>query len=218
MRRPAGLRQARSLSVEARSLEPPLWSVLAFADVSPSPGASWSPGFGRSAAGPGSCAARMTRRAPDAAMLRESGRSEARPGSSPGPGPGSGPGSGSGLRWRWRAGSRKAARCSGRASGWNRDVAAGASSPVLKSRGRRQGRSWAWLEHRAAGARPQARPHALGSATQKVAPSPGAEITPIEPPCNSINRLARARPTPCPSTVERSRPRRLKGSNSCACF
>ena len=45
-----------------------------------------------------------------------------------------------------------------------------------------------------------------------------AEITPIEPPCNSTNRLARARPTPCPSTVERSRPRRLKGSNSCACF
>lgn len=73
-------------------------------------------------------------------------------------------------------------------------------------------------DHRAAGARPQARPHALGSATQKVAPSPGAEITPIEPPCNSTNRLARAKPTPCPSTVERSRPRRLKGSNSCACF
>ena len=149
---------------------------------------------------------------PDAAMPRGSGRVEARPGSSPGPGPGSE------LPWRRRAGSRKAGRCSSPASGWNRRAAAEASSPVRKSRGRRQGRSWAWADHRAAGARPQARPHALGSATQKVAPSPGAEITPIEPPCNSTNRLASARPTPCPSTVERSRPRRLKGSNSCACF
>lgn len=56
--------------------------------------------------------------------------------------------------------------------------------------------------------------YALGNRIQKVAPSPGAEITPIDPPCNSTSRLARARPTPCPSTVERSRPRRLKGSNN----
>lgn len=214
MRRPAVLRQARSLW--ARPPEAPLRSELGFADVSQSPGVSPPPGFGRSAAGSGSCAAQMKWRAPDAAMLRASGRSEARPGSSLGPGPA--PGLGSALRWRRRAGSRTAGRCSSPASGWNRDVAAGASSSVRKSRGRRRGRSWAWPDHRAAEARPQARPHALGSATQKVAPSPGAEMTPIEPPCNSTNRLARARPTPCPSTVERSRPRRLKGSNSCACF
>ena len=214
MRRPAGLRQARSLWVEARSPEAPWWSELAFAGVS-SP-----PGFGQSAAGSGSCAARMTWRAPGAAMLRASGRSEAGPGSRRRSAPESVSVSASKLRWMrpetWP--SRKAARCSDRGSGWNRDVAPGAWSSVRKSRGRRQGRSWAWPDHRAGGVRPQARPHALGSATQKVAPSPGAEITPIEPPCNSTNRLARARPTPCPSTVERSRPRRLKGSNSCACF
>src|SRR5690606_15602974 len=61
-------------------------------------------------------------------------------------------------------------------------------------------------------------PQAPGRSTQKVAPRPGAETTPISPPCSSISRLARVRPTPCPSLAERSRPRRLNGSNSWACF
>src|SRR5690606_2356803 len=53
-----------------------------------------------------------------------------------------------------------------------------------------------------------------GISTQKVAPSPTTECTPISPPCSSTSRLASVRPTPCPSMLERSRPRRLKGSKS----
>lgn len=109
---------------------------------------------------------------------------------------GAGLASASNSHWARLAPSRvTGARCSDRASGptWRAEAA---WSPVLKSKGRRQGRSWAWPDNRAAGGRPQARPHALGNRAQKVAPSPGAEITPMDPPCNSTNRLARARPTP----------------------
>ena len=53
---------------------------------------------------------------------------------------------------------------------------------------------------------------AAGSSIQNVAPSPGALMTPISPPCSSVRRLARVRPIPWPSMVDRSRPSRLKGS------
>lgn len=114
-------------------------------------------------------------------------------------------------------------RCSGRGSGLSPGQAApeatSARSVRRRSRqragGRYQGARLSCLRPSPLGSG-TARPvrQAAGSSTQKVAPSPGVESTPIVPRCSSTSRLAMARPIPCPSTVERSRPRRLNGSNS----